>query len=116
MATKRKFPEDHTFLFTATTTAKSSGDVCLMTEIVGIALADIDAAGTGSCAVRGVWTMTKGTAAAFPVGDSAYYASGTGKLSLTATSNYYTGKVYTAATTGQTTVEVVLNFGNAGPR
>jgi predicted RecA/RadA family phage recombinase len=117
MATKRKFPEDDTFLFTATTTAKSSGDICLMTEMVGIALVDISAGSTGAVAVRGVWSLNKVTTEPFTVGDSAYYPPTPDYVTVTATTtSLYCGKVYTAATTTEAAVDVVLNLSNAGAR
>lgn len=118
MATNRILPpgDEHTVLFTATTTARSSGDVVLITEMIGVCLMDIAAAGTGPVQTEGVFNLTKSTAAAFAQGDSVYWDVTDGNFNLVATANYFAGKVHVATTAGDTDCYIRLNFGNAGPR
>jgi len=112
MSTTLVHLEDSTMLFTATTTTKSSGDICVMTDMIGIAKVDIAAAGTGAAYVRGVHTLTKRTDAPWTLGDSLYYATATGNICTHKTSNLYAGKAYATATTTEATCEVVLNLGS----
>lgn len=116
MSTSLVHLEDHTMLFTATTTAKSSGDVCVIGDMVGLAKVDIAATGTGAVYLRGVHTLTKSTAAPWTLGDSVYYDETDSNFNLVATNNIYAGKVYATATTGEATAKVILNFANAGAR
>jgi len=110
MSTTMTRPLDGTMLFTATTTAKSSGDICVMTEIIGIAKVDIAAAGTGAAFVSDVHTLTKRTNAAFTVGEKVYYVAASAFVVSVASSNIYAGVVYTAATATEATCSVALNF------
>jgi len=112
MSTTLIHPEDSTMLFTATTTAKSSGDMCVMTSMIGVAKVAIAAAGTGAVYISGVHTLTKRTDAPWTLGAPLYYASATGSICTHKTSNYYAGRAYATATTTQATGSVVLNFGS----
>ena len=115
MSTTLVHLDDTTMLFTATTTAKSSGDVCVIGDMIGIAKVDIAAAGTGAVYIRGVHSLTKRTNAPWTLGDSVYYATSTGNFSLVETSNVFAGKVYATATTTEATGKVILcGAGNAG--
>ena len=116
MSTTLVHLEDHTMLYTCTTSeTQSSGNVVEMVDTVGICKVDIVAAGTGAVYVRGVHTITKSTAAAWAVGDSVYYDTTDGNFNLVATANSYAGRVFTAATTTEASAKILLNFGNAGP-
>jgi predicted RecA/RadA family phage recombinase len=116
MSTTLEHLDDSTMLFTATTTTKSSGDVVVMTDMIGIAKVDFAAAGTGAVYIRGVHNLSKNTGVPFAVGDSAYWDVTDGEFNLVATNNFYGGKVYSASTTAQATCQLILNLGNAGPR
>jgi predicted RecA/RadA family phage recombinase len=111
MSTTLVHLEDHTMLWTATTTARSSGDVVVRVNTVGICKVDIAAAGTGAVYIRGVHNVTKTTASAFAVGDSVYWEATSLGFSLVATGNQYAGRVYSVSTAGQTTAQILLNFG-----
>jgi predicted RecA/RadA family phage recombinase len=106
MSTKLVHLEDHTILFTATTTARATNDAFVIGTIVGIAKVAIAAAGTGACYVRGVHSVTKQTDKNFSLGDKVFY-SGT-KFTQTSTSNTFAGIAFVAATTGEATGKVML--------
>ena len=110
MATTLVHAEMDTILFTATTTAKSSGDICEIGELVGIAKVDIAAAGTGAAAISGVWAISKNTGVPITQGDSVYWDTTDAELNLVATNNHYAGKAYAVVTTAQATVNVLLNI------
>lgn len=117
MSTTLVHLDDTTMLFTATTTAKSSGDICVIGDMVGIAKVDIAAAGTGAVYIRGVHTVAKRTNAPWTLGDSTFYSTASAVFSLVETGNIYGGKVYATATTTQATGKVIMpGAGNAGPR
>ena len=114
MSTTMYYPEDNTFLFTATTTARSSGDVVVMTDMIGVCKVDIAAAGTGAVYVRGVHHLSKNTGTAFAQGDSVYWDRTDGEFNAVATNNLFAGKVAVATTTSDADCYIALNLGNAG--
>lgn len=91
--------------------AISSGDVVIIGERVGIALADIDATtGTGSVALDGVFLVDKATGTAWSQGDKLFYNSAGPNFTKTATSGYvYAGIAFEAAASGDATGYIKLD-------
>ena len=101
--------------YTAGTTAVSKGDVVVVrsgaTGMIGVAIDDIAASGTGPVAIEGVFKITKSTATAtgiFSVGDSLYWDVAGGHINSQASANVPAGICMEAAAAAATTVKIKL--------
>ena len=101
-------------LWTAGSTAITANDVVVVragaTGMIGVALADITALGTGSVAIEGVFTLTKktGTANVFAVGDICYWDIAESNISKQASANVKAGVCVEASAKATTTIKVKL--------
>lgn len=101
--------------FTTGTTTYSKGDPVVVrsgaTGMMGIALEDIAASGTGAVAVEGVFEVTKDTATAtgvFSVGTSVYWDVAGGHFNTQASANVPAGVCVEAAAAAATTAKIKL--------
>lgn len=94
--------------------AISSGDVVVIGNILGVALADIASGATGSVAIEGVYDLPKVTAAVIAAGEMVMYDVSTAKFDDNAATPA-TGDVTNAAiaveagTSSMTKIKVKLN-------
>jgi len=89
--------------------AVAAGDVVVQGDLVGVATAPIAAGTTGTIAVQGVFAFPKGSGA-ISAGAKVYW-NATNQIVVTTDgggANKLVGKVVTAATTADTTVQVLL--------
>lgn len=89
--------------------AKTVGQVVLIGDRIGIALAAIADGATGALAVEGVFTIDKTTPEVYAQGDQLYWVAGTSKVSSTAGSNKKAGIAAAAALSAATTCAVKIN-------
>lgn len=89
--------------------AIASGSGVLIGTLVGVALADIPVAATGSTMVCGVHTVTKLGTDVMAQGVKVYWDNTNKRLTTTASGNTEAGRVAVAAGSGETTVQVLLN-------
>jgi predicted RecA/RadA family phage recombinase len=99
-----------TALFTATTTAKSVNDPCLITNIVGIAKVAIAANTTGSAFINGRHSFAKGTTKNMDAGEIVFMNFTTKKVTAWSTGNTRCGRAYAAYTTSETPAQFFLNM------
>ena len=91
------------------TDARSAGDMVRKNNLVGILLESGVTGDVVSCQINGVWRLPKATGASFAQGAPIYVVAGaSGVVRQTATGNYLLGVAASAATTGLSTVEVLL--------
>ena len=101
-----------TLTYSNTGSAISSGDVVLMADIVGVAIADIAATtGTGAVQIEGVWTLAA-AAGAWVQGDNLYWDSGNSEFTKTASGNTLAGIAADTKASADTTGNVKLNASN----
>lgn len=94
--------------------ATSAGDVVLLgdnDDVLGVAVADIEAAQLGAVYVEGVFEFTTAVTD-FSQGDAAYYNSSSETITETATDKY-AGRVVSQPTS--TTVRVSINMSSEYP-
>lgn len=97
------------------TTAVSSGDTVVIrtgaTGMIGVAVDDIAASGTGAVEITGVQKITKATTTALGIlalGDIAYWDIAGGHINSQASANIKAGIITTAAAAADTTANVLL--------
>lgn len=90
----------------------TKGALLTFTAMVGVAL---DTGVTGdiiNVALRGVFTVTRTAASTLTAVGANAYATSTGAVVATTTSNVFCGKLFAAAATADTTAQVAINFGS----
>ena len=101
-----------TLTYSNTGAAISSGDVVLMSNTVGVAIADIAATtGTGAVQIEGVWTLAA-AAGAWVQGDNLYWDNTAKKFTKTASGNTLAGIAADTKASAATTGNVKLNAVN----
>lgn len=101
------------FLFTATTTGRSSGDPIIVGGIIGICLADVAAGKTVACDIGGTHKLSRQTNAKWTQLQLLYFNTSTRKFTSVATSNSVAGHAAEAASTTATTGKVIINLAKA---
>jgi len=86
-----------------------SGSVVVMTDTVGVALARGESGDVIAVRAEGVFELPKATGTALAQGKKVYWDANGPNIVATATGNTYAGKVYVAADSAATTVQVSLN-------
>jgi predicted RecA/RadA family phage recombinase len=86
------------------------GAVVVQGDLVGIADRPLPANKLGALAIAGIFSMPKatGTGTALTVGAKVYWDASTSKVTGTASTNVYVGKVVAAAGTSDSAVQVLL--------
>lgn len=92
----------------ATSATISSGDVVVLTDMIGIAIADIAASDTGVLDVSGVHLLDKASGA-ITQGQQLYWDASSENLTTSSTGNEKAGRAWAAASTAATTAYVLLN-------
>ena len=102
----------HMIQVTAPTAGYSSGQLIELTDIVAIVEDTVAASAVGAAHLTGVFTLTTATGATtvFAQGDSVYVTTA-GVITNVSTSNQFVGTAMVAATSGEATVDVNINFG-----
>lgn len=110
-----------------TTTLRANGDILPYTatgavtkgdlktlngDLVGVALETGVTGDTIPLALRGVFLVTRTAAATLTAQGAKAYATSTGAIVATTTSNVFAGHLYEAAATGDTTALLNLNIGS----
>lgn len=96
----------------SSSTAIASGDVVLMGNTVGVAIADIPAtSGTGAVQIEGVFTLAA-AAGAWVQGDNLYWDASASKFTKTASGNTLAGIAADTKASAATTGNVKLNAAN----
>ncbi len=93
----------------ATSTTISSGDVVLITNRIGIAVADIVASAVGQLQVEGVFTLAKTAGQAWTLGQQLYWDASTSKFTSTASSHQKAGFAAAIAASAATSGKIKLN-------
>jgi predicted RecA/RadA family phage recombinase len=94
--------------------AVAVGGVVVLNDLVCVAPVAIAANALGAVAVDGVWSMPKAAAAsnkAISQGALVYWDATNGNITTTSTDNKRAGKAAKAASTTDTTVQVIINVG-----
>jgi predicted RecA/RadA family phage recombinase len=100
--------------YTTGTATVSAGGVVVVrtgaTGMIGVAVNDIAASGTGPAQIEGVFELTKkaGTANVFAVGDVVYWDAAEGNISAQASANAKAGIAWEAAVAGDVLCKVKL--------
>lgn len=102
----------HMCTVVAPTGGYTAGQLIELVDMVAVVEDTVAAGASVAAHVSGVFTLTKvaNAAGGFTLGDSVYRTS-TGNLIATATGNQYVGKAWGTAATGDTSVDVNINFG-----
>ena len=101
-----------TLTYSNTSTAIASGDVVLMGNSVGVAIAAIAATtGVGAVQIEGVWTLAA-AAGAWVQGDNLYWDNSAMKFTKTASGNTLAGIAADTKASAATTGNVKLQGGN----
>lgn len=87
----------------------TSGQVILIGNRIGVALAPIANGSTGAVRMLGVFTIAKLSTDVVAAGDLLYWDAGNSRLTTTASSHKLAGYAFTAAGNGVTTVEISIN-------
>jgi predicted RecA/RadA family phage recombinase len=87
----------------------TSGQVVLVVNRIGVALAAIANGATGAVRVKGIFTIAKLSTDVVAQGDLLYWDAGNSRLTLTASTHKVAGYAAAAAGSGVTTVEINLN-------
>ena len=87
----------------------ASGDLVVMGEVVGVALADIADTETGSVAVECVFDLTCLGTDVIAIGDVVYWDAGNSRITTTASTHKCAGFAAAASPDAQTTCRVKLN-------
>lgn len=86
--------------------AVSAGDVVVLSDLLTVATHDIAANALGAVAYSGVWELAKGSDTV-AVGDAVYWDGSA--ITTTSTSNTFAGHAVSAAASGVSVVNVLLN-------
>lgn len=89
-------------------TAKSAGDVVVLSDLVAVVTHDIAANKLGAVSACGVWELPK-AAVAVSQGDALYWDATAGNATTTATDNTFAGHAALAAESGDAVVRCLLN-------
>jgi predicted RecA/RadA family phage recombinase len=103
-----KFVQPGEHLDYTPSSAKSAGDVVLLTGLVGICPRDIAANEASAISITGVWEVDKTTSQAWAQGEALYWVAGTSKFSTSASGNTKAGYAAKAALSADTTGQIVL--------
>jgi len=87
----------------------ASGAVVVLTDMIGIAAADIPDGESGVLLTEEVFTLAKLSTDTITIGQIVYWDAGNSRITETASSHARAGKAYEAAGSGATTVKVKLN-------
>jgi predicted RecA/RadA family phage recombinase len=91
--------------------ATTAGTVVVQNDLVGVAMTDIAAGGSGAIGVRGVFAVAK-AAEAIAVGEKVWWDAANSRVTKTkGTLTVLAGKAVSAAASGDATVNVLLNEG-----
>lgn len=92
-----------------TGSAISSGDVVVMSDLIGVAVTNIAAtSGVGTVNLSGVYSLAKTTGQTYSIGDKLFWDTGNSKVTSTATGFKMIGHVMAAAASGDTSCSVRL--------
>lgn len=91
--------------------AVSAGDVVVLSEVVGIADADIPANELGALSLEGNYEVACLGTDVVSIGDKLYWDAGAGEATLTASTHKVIGYATTASANGVVTVGVKLTRG-----
>lgn len=94
--------------------AVAAGGVVVLADLVTVAPRAIAANALGAVAIEGVFSMPKAAASsgkAISQGDIVYWDATAGNVTKTSTDNKRAGKAAAAASTTDTTVQVIINCG-----
>lgn len=92
----------------AGSTTIAAGTVVEFAAMIGVAVGDIPAGGTGQLAVSGVWILPKDETLAITQGDKLYWDASNDEVDKT-NSNIPCGRAYTHELALNPTVQVLLN-------
>lgn len=91
--------------------ATTAGTVVVQNDLLGVALTDIAAGGAGALGVDGVFSFDK-AAEAIAIGEKVWWDAANSRVTKTkGVLTVLAGKAVTAAASGDTTVNVMLNEG-----
>ncbi len=90
--------------------AITSGDVLVISTLIGVAIDDIANGSTGPAQVAGVFTLTCLATDVVAQGDLLYWDAGNSRLTTTASTHVLAGKAYTASANGVATCAIMLNI------
>jgi len=93
----------------ATSTTIASGDVVLLTNRIGVAVADIAASEAGEVEVEGVHTLAKTAGEAWTLGQQLYWDASALSATSTSGANAHAGYAAAIADSADTTGPVKLN-------
>lgn len=103
-----KFVSEGKVLRYTTTPAVARGDVVVIGSLVGVALEDIPAGGTGAVAISGIFEVPK-AAVAVTQGAKLYCILVSKIFTTAATDNVFAGYAAEDAATGDATVRILLH-------
>ncbi|HOB43662.1 MAG TPA: DUF2190 family protein [Bacillota bacterium] len=103
-----KFVSEGKVLRYTTTPAVARGDVVVIGSLVGVALEDIPAGGTGAVAISGIFEVPK-EAVAVTQGAKLYRLTADGKFTTSTSNSVFAGYAAEAAASGDATVKVLLH-------
>lgn len=88
----------------------ASGDVVVMGDVVGVALAAIANGATGPVQVSGVFELAKLSTDVAAIGDPLYWDAGNSRLTVTASTHKLAGYAAQASGSGTATARVKLKL------
>jgi predicted RecA/RadA family phage recombinase len=106
---KNLVQDGKTIQYTVTGADVKSGAIVVVGDIAGIAVTDGKIGDTIALEVKGVYNLPKVTGV-IAQGKKVYAVAADGTVTTTATSNTFIGYAWTAAASGDTTVDVKLSF------